>query len=48
MAKTVKPPGQSADAKRLKLHGSAPKRGMAKAGGQLRRLREKPQIGRKR
>lgn len=48
MARTVKRAGKGADAGRLKLHGSAPKRGMAKAGGQLQRLREKPQGGRKR
>lgn len=35
-----------ADHRHLKLHGSTNKRGMAKAGGNLQRLGEKPRGGR--
>ena len=44
----VKKTGTSAtDQRRLTLHGSTPKRGMAKWSGQLQRLGEKPKGGRK-
>ena len=46
--KPVKPAGKSAtETRRLALHGSTPKRGMAKWGGQLQRLGEKPKGGTK-
>lgn len=39
----IKPAGKHpTDLKHLKLHGSAPRRGLAKWGGQLQRLSEKP------
>ena len=40
----IKPAGKDVD-RRLKLHGSAPRRNMAKWGGQLQRLGEKPKPG---
>lgn len=44
----VKPAGQSAtETRKPTLHGSSAKRGMAKWGGQLQRLGEKPKDGKK-
>ena len=41
--KIVKPAGKYVDEiRKPTLHGSEPKRGMAKAGGKLQRLAEKP------
>jgi hypothetical protein len=42
----IKPAGKSgSDSRNLKLHGSASKRGMAKWGGRLQQLGEKPKGG---